>query len=404
MTGPATTAAGPGATPPAAPAESVGPAAPDRAAAPRHLYVHVPFCARRCSYCDFAIAVRRVTPVADYVEAIRREMALRYPAGAAPWRVETLYLGGGTPSALGGAGVERLMETLRAGATLDPGGEVTLEANPDDVTQESAAAWRAAGITRLSIGAQSFDAAALAWMHRTHSPARTRAAVEAARHAGFTRLSVDLIFALPASLGRSWARDLEAALGLGVDHISLYGLTVEPTTALGRWVARGAVTEAPEEVYEVEYLAAHAALAGAGYEHYEVSNFARPGTMRARHNSAYWSGAPYAALGPGAHAFDGVERRWNAASYVEWRRRVLAGQDPVAGAERLTPDNRVAERVYLELRTLSGTVLREEEQAMVAPWVDAGWARLDGDRLGLTASGWLRLDALAVALANVRSR
>jgi oxygen-independent coproporphyrinogen-3 oxidase len=240
-------------------------------------------------------------------------------------------------------------------------------------------------------------------MHRGHSAERIGEAVRMVRAAGIESVSLDLILALPTSLGRSWAADLDEALSLETDHVSLYGLTVEESTPLARWVARGAAVEAPEEAYEAEYLAAHARLTSVGYEHYEVSNFARHG-YRATHNAAYWSGAPYAGLGPAAHGFDGVARRWNAASYSRWLDLVTRGADPVDGAERLTPENHLQERVYLELRTAGGTVLNNGEKELVGPWVEAGWARLCRDRLMLTETGWLRLDTLAVALANARSR
>jgi len=367
------------------------------------VYVHVPFCARRCSYCNFAIAVRRHVPVDAYIDGIVREMDARYPVGETSWAVRTLYLGGGTPSALGPKGVARLLEVLQGRMVLDADAEVTLEANPEDVSDLATVAWRSAGINRVSIGAQSFDARALDWMHRGHSAERIREAVETARAAGFENVSLDLILALPASLGRSWAADLDEVLSLRSDHISLYGLTVEPGTPLARWIARGTAAEAPEEAYEGEYLAAHEVLTGAGYEHYEVSNYARPG-YRACHNGAYWTGAPYAGLGPAAHGFDGEARRWNASSYTRWLELVSGGVDPIEGAERLTAENRMQERLYLELRTAGGTVLDGEEKELAGPWVEAGWARLCGDRLVLTATGWLRLDALAVALANARSR
>ena len=167
-------------------------------------------------------------------------------------------------------------------------------------------------------------------------------------------------------------------------------------------MARRDVAEAPEELYEAEFSDAHRILTAAGYEHYEVSNYARPG-RRARHNGAYWSSAPYLGLGPLAHGFDGHERRWNEPNYAAWLDRVLAGADPVAGREMLTPANRTAERVYLELRTTRGTVLNEAEVELARTWVEAGWARLDGSLVVLSPPGWLRLDTLAVALVNARS-
>jgi oxygen-independent coproporphyrinogen-3 oxidase len=209
---------------------------------------------------------------------------------------------------------------------------------------------------------------------------------------------------VPAILERSWDDDLARTVALAPSHVSLYGLTIEHTTALARWVERGQVTEAPEERYEAEFLRAHEALTEAGFEHYEVSNFARPG-RRSRHNWAYWSGAAYAGIGPAAHGFDGSRRRWNVAPYEQWRRRLAAGEDPVAGIESLSEENRVTEGVYLGLRTAAGLRLSAGEVPSIRPWIQAGWASVDDDaRLVLGASGWLRLDALTQSLTAARSR
>lgn len=370
---------------------------------PRHLYLHVPFCARRCSYCDFSIAVRRVVPVDEFVRGVTRELELR--AGCAgDWHLETVYLGGGTPSRLGPLGVQRLMDVLRSRATIAPRAEVTLEANPDDVHDAALVrAWKAAGVTRVSLGAQSFQDPVLAWMRRSHDAATIRRAVQALDDAGLESWSVDLIFALPANLRRDWAADLDAALALRPPHLSLYGLTVDAATPLGKWRDRGDVVETPDEEYEREFLLAHASLTAAGYQHYEVSNFARPG-HRARHNSAYWTGAAYLGLGPSAHGFDGAERRWNRAAYADWLATVSGGDDPCAGRESLTAAQRDTEEVYLGLRTDHGLRLVPSDQAEVDRWVNAGWAVHAGERVVLTALGWLRLDALASSLTLCRSR
>ncbi len=369
---------------------------------PRHLYVHVPFCARRCSYCDFSIAVRRTTPVDEYLGALESELQIRFPADGA-WELDTLYLGGGTPSRLGAEGIARLLDLVRAHATLAPGAEITIEANPDDVDAHSVAAWRASGVNRMSLGVQSFDPAVLHWMHRLHDPETAAAAVRTARAGGLSDLSIDLIFALPSSLSRDWSRDLDLALALEPTHLSLYGLTIEHRTPLGRWRDRGDVSEAPEEQYELEYLEANQRLGAAGFDHYEVSNFGRPGA-HARHNSAYWSGVAYGGIGPAAHEYDSVARRWNVGPYADWVRRLEMGEDPVGGTEVLTVENRIAEAVYLGLRTDAGLQLIGEERARVDPWIRAGWGSIDDGVLRLTPLGWLRLDALAADLTVVRSR
>lgn len=388
------------------------------AAAWPHIYVHVPFCGRRCSYCDFAIAVRRDVPVSEFNDAIMAELVTRQiRPSSAP--VRSIYLGGGTPSKLGATGLGDLIAivTRTLGveklSTSPDELEVTIEVNPEDVTPAAAKAWAAAGVNRASIGVQSFDPAVLAWMHRDHSPNQVRSAVHSLRDAGIRELSLDLIFAVPESLNRSWTKDIDEVLKLDPDHLSLYGLTVEPKTPLGRWTARGEVAEAPEERYESEFLEADRRLRAAGFEHYEVSNYGLPG-KRARHNSAYWSGAPYLGLGPSAHGFAASPiptRRWNRPAYADWLRAVQAGEDPIAGSEELGPAERAAEEVYLGLRTTDGLSIFQNELKTVTPWIEAGWGVISeraphaesAGRLILSPAGWLRLDSLAAALTSLRS-
>lgn len=371
-----------------------------------HLYVHVPFCARRCSYCDFAIAIRREVPWRAFADSVAREYDVRR-VGDQSVPLSTLYFGGGTPSRLGPVGVPALLEALHQRVALQPDAEVTLEANPEDITPQAVAAWRDGGINRLSIGVQSFDDQVLAWMHRVHDAAAAEQAVRVARGEGITAFSLDLIFATPDRLQRDWGRDLDRVLALEPDHVSLYGLTVEPRTPLGRWHARGDEQEASEDRYAQEFLLAHERLTAAGFEHYEVSNFSRPG-RRARHNSAYWKGSPYVGLGPSAHGYDGAARRWNVEAYAAWERMLGDLRDPLGGEEWLTADNRVAEAVYLGLRTVDGLPVTPEELAFVEPWVAAGWVQrvrtAHSPRVACTVQGWLRLDALAAALTAFRSR
>jgi oxygen-independent coproporphyrinogen-3 oxidase len=368
----------------------------------RHVYVHVPFCARRCSYCDFAIAVRGRVPADEFVAAVARELELRALGSAAPG-VDTIYFGGGTPSRLGARAMKHLLDVVTQRFPPAAGAEITLEANPDDVDDASVAVWRDAGVNRVSLGVQSFDDRALAWMHRTHDSARVAAAAAALANGGVESWSLDLIFSLPSSLERDWTRDLHRAIELAPPHISLYGLTVETHTPIARWRDRGVIVEGSEDAYEAEYLEAHQALSSAGYRHYEVSNYGQPG-RESRHNRGYWNGASYVGLGPAAHGYDGQERRWNEREYTAWLRRVHEGEDPVSGMEALTAENRVSEEVYLGLRTCDGLATSPAEREAVGPWVDAGWATLDGDHLRLTPMGWLRLDSLAASLTSIRSR
>jgi len=363
-----------------------------------HLYVHVPFCARRCSYCDFAIAVRRDVPSAAYTDAVLREWAVwqSHEIWAESPGVESVYFGGGTPSRLESEAIARTIERIAADRPVAAGAEVTLEANPDDVTGPAARGWKAAGINRVSLGGQSFDPAVLRWMHRTHSAAQTGAAVETLRDAGIPELSLDLIFGLPAALARDWSTDLERALALGPDHLSLYGLTVEDHTPLARWTARGEVAPVNENRYAAEFLQADAILGRAGYEHYEVYNSSLPG-RRARHNSAYWRRAPFIGIGPSAHSAWGANRRWNLREWVAYQRAMTAGESPVAGTEQLDDAAVELEEIYLGLRTREGVPGDRLPPETSAAWIEAGWATASEGAVRLTAEGWLRLDALTVA-------
>ena len=364
----------------------------------RHVYVHVPFCSRRCSYCDFSIAVRRDVPAAAFADSIAVEFGRRHGhAGLA--NVETLYFGGGTPSKLGPRGVADLISRLHdSGLGLAKGAEVTLEANPEDISQDAAEAWLEAGVGRLSVGVQSFSDESLTWMHRTHSANQAEAGFQAARAAGFGDISLDLIYALPARLGRAWEADLERAIALAPDHLSVYGLTVEPRTPLGKWTSRGAEVQQTDDRSAEEFLVAGRLLGLAGFDHYEVSSYARPG-KRSRHNSAYWRRVPYLGLGPSAHSFDGASRRWNLSALAAWEAALANGDDPVDGTEQLTPDQHAAEAIYLQLRSDGGATLRSEANAGRAKrWVEEGWASFDGAKTRLTAEGWLRLDALVASL------
>jgi oxygen-independent coproporphyrinogen-3 oxidase len=363
-----------------------------------HLYLHVPFCARRCSYCDFAIAVRREVPSRAFVAAVSREWEewQEHPVWQDSAEVRTVYFGGGTPSRLDPGGIGTLLEHIARARTLSADAEVTLEANPDDVSPAAAAAWRAAGINRVSLGVQSFDPTVLRWMHRTHTVEQVAPAVEIIRAAGIDDLSLDLIFGLPAALGRNWDGDLARAFALTPDHLSLYGLTVEEHTPLGRWAERGEVTPVDEARYAIEFLAAHEALAAHGYEHYEVSNAARPG-HRARHNSAYWQRAPFIGLGPSAHSGFGRTRQWNLRDWAAYERASRAGQSVVEGTEELSDEAVALEEVYLGLRTADGLPAGRVDEATLSAWAGESWSQITDGRVRLTAEGWLRLDALVAA-------
>lgn len=384
-----------------------------------HLYVHAPFCARRCPYCDFAVTVRRTGGHEEWSEAIRAELDMRErggPAGdpvtlARPLR--TLFVGGGTPSLLGADAMGALGRILGPERVASMTLEWTAEANPESFGPEVARGWRDAGVTRVSLGVQSFDPAVLRWMGRLHGPEGAETAVNTARAHGLANLSLDLIFGLPARLGRNLRTDLDAALALEPAHLSLYGLSAEQGTPLARWIREGREIPLDDDAYAEEYLRIAERLVSEGYRHYEVSNFARPG-FESVHNQAYWSGTPYLGLGNGSHSYLPPFRCWNFRNWDEYSNRVLAGKDPTLEREAVEGEPRVLEIIWLGLRTADGWTLPvgtggngpgSEEMAaageIARSWQVRGLAAVRGGRVILTPEGWLLLDELAVQMAGV---
>ena len=286
----------------------------------------------------------------------------------------------------------RVLDGIRARRPVAPEVEITLEVNPDDVRGAVAGRWRAMGINRLSIGAQSFDPAVLEWMHRTHTVRDVSAAVAIVRQEGFANVSLDLIFAVPAHLQRDWTRDLDQALGLEPTHLSLYGLTVEQHTPLARWVERGETQRTDDESYATEFLEADRALVAAGFDHYEVSNAARPG-FRSRHNSAYWKRRPFIGLGPSAHSGWDRERQWNIREWAAYAAAIAQGAGVMEAGETLSDEAVALENLYLGLRTSDGVPASTIPANVRERWIEEGWAKAVGitwySRLR-DGFGWMR--------------
>ncbi|HLK12865.1 MAG TPA: radical SAM family heme chaperone HemW [Candidatus Binatia bacterium] len=374
------------------------------------LYVHVPWCRRICPYCDFNVYASRRPPEGAYTEALVAEIAAR--GAAEPWagrRVRSVYLGGGTPSLFSPAAIGRILEAAAAVFGLVAAAEVTIEANPGTVDRRRLAGYRAAGVNRLSLGAQSFAPAALRVLGRDHTPGDTAAAVAAARAAGIANVSLDLIFAVPGTTCADWEADLARAIALGPEHVSAYGLTYEEGTPLYARRARGRVRTVDEATEAAMAEAAAATLAAAGYERYEISSWARPG-FASRHNASYWDGSDYLGVGAGAHSFAAAPapgRRWaNRRLPAEWRAAVAARGSGVAEEERLTAAQARGEFVLTGLRRIVGVDLVEFERRFVHPLaaVFPHVARLRADglveesagrHLRLTARGLLFADSVA---------
>ncbi|MCD7970234.1 MAG: radical SAM family heme chaperone HemW [Alistipes sp.] len=312
------------------------------------LYLHIPFCKRKCVYCDFFSTAQYDTYGASYIDAALREMeaARDYLAGEP---MATVYLGGGTPSLYPASDIARLLDGARE---LFGGGaitETTLEANPEDITPQYLQELKTAGIDRLSLGIQSFDDDLLAFMKRRHDSARAAASVALAREAGFGNIGIDLIYGIPGLTLPLWEATLRQAISMAPEHISAYHLTFEPGTTLGRWLAAGKAAEIAEEESHRQYDLLHRLLTDAGYEHYEVSNFARPG-CRSRHNSSYWTGEKYLGIGPGAHSYNGRTRRWCAMTLPEY----VDAPQILYESETLTPDDIYNELIMTSLRCTDG--------------------------------------------------
>ena len=361
------------------------------------IYIHIPFCKTRCKYCDF-FSTTHLEKRSQYVEALLAEMrdrvaiahseASNSPQGV-QYPISTIYIGGGTPSTLEVEQMRRLGEEVMRLAGDEAKGErreITLEANPGDITLEKATAWRAIGINRLSMGIQSFDDDLLRLIGRRHTAEQAREAVAIAQAAGFDNISIDLMYALPSQTMEQWQRDVAEALQLGVQHISTYGLIYEEGTVLTALLERGHITPVDEdtEIQMYDYLVEQ--LTANGFEHYEVSNFALP-NRRSKHNSNYWNDTPYIGLGAGAHSYDGTVRSWNISDVDAYIEQAMA-HHLQPEQEILTEEQRHTERVMLGLRTNQGISICEIDLSKAMPYIEQGLLTQKGERIMATTKGY----------------
>jgi len=352
------------------------------------IYVHFPYCVHRCFYCDFNLITPKVIPQEAYTRAILNELQMRASRLSGPAR--SLYFGGGTPSLWDTEWFKKVISAAADEPGLLPTAEITLEANPSDISVEQCERWLSAGINRLSIGIQSFDSRTLSAADRRHTGEEALESVGIARKAGFERLTVDLMYGLPGQDESDWQGELQQAIALDVPHLSVYGLTVEEATPLHGLVNRGEIALPPDEVSHRMFFMAHDVLRAHGYEHYEVSAYAKEG-QRAVHNSGYWNWRPYLGLGAGAHGFDGISRWENIRRVKTYISKAGAGMDPTASEERLEADSGSFERLMVGLRRLTEGASLQGECARYRPKADEliqrGWLEEASGNVRVTREG-----------------
>jgi oxygen-independent coproporphyrinogen III oxidase len=375
------------------------------------LYLHIPFCERKCLYCDF-YSVENFSPMAEFLEALHHEIDLR-ASYANNSTFDTIFFGGGTPSLLHPTQLELLLTHLHHTFSIADDAEITLETNPGTVTVEKLRAYRALGVNRLSIGVQSFHEDELRFLSRIHDRAEAIRCVESARVAGFGNLSIDLIFSLPGQDLFRWDSSLAQAVALETEHISAYSLIVEDNTPLARLVEGKQISPNPLETEAEMFNHTMAFLESHGFEHYEVSNYARPG-FRSRHNHNYWNHQNYLGFGPSAHSFwkspeTMVGRRWwNQANISQYCDRLLQNQEPLGGQEFVRTQELMAERIFLGLRSDGvdltqferefGVSLDENHSSTIQQLLEEDYAALDHRRLRLTARGFMVCDEISQRL------
>ncbi len=367
------------------------------------IYLHIPFCKKACHYCDFHFSTS-VDLKSQMVEAMTQELT-QNSNYIGHELVETIYFGGGTPSLLCQAELESLLNHIRSLFNVAEDAEITLEANPDDLDQNKLRQLYSAGINRLSIGVQSFRDSDLKWMNRVHTADEAIRVVKNAQDLGYDNITIDLIYGLPDLTNEDWLKNVRSAIALNVQHVSAYSLTVEPKTVLQKWVSEGKV-KLDDECFPQQLQTLKQVLSENGFDHYELSNFAKPG-FQSKHNSAYWEGKTYLGVGPSAHSYNGVSRRWNVANNPQYVKRIASGQ-LVFEEETLSSSDKINEFLMTRLRTAKGFKLadfnalpevnRQLFQSELAPWIKSGHARNVANTISLTEKGLLISDSIIASL------
>lgn len=360
------------------------------------IYIHIPFCRQACHYCNFHFATS-LQYKNDFITALLKEIPLQknYLGNE---QVGTIYFGGGTPSLCTKEEIRDILAALHASFVIADAAEITLEANPDDMTAQNLEDWKAAGINRLSIGVQSFFDEDLQWMNRAHTAAEALASLTLATTC-FDNITIDLIYGTPQLTNEKWKQNVETALALGIPHLSCYALTVEPKTPLDKMIRQHKSDDVDPDKQSEQFLLLMQWLEEAGYEHYEISNFAKPG-YRSRHNSSYWKGSNYLGLGPSAHSFNGNSRQWNIANNSVYIRSLSDGTIPFE-KEELTKTQKLNEYIMTSLRTTEGLQLDITGKEILdksQSFITAGWMKLENNALILTKEGKLLADGIAAKL------
>jgi len=365
------------------------------------IYIHVPFCKQACHYCDFHFSTS-LKYRDEMVQAIIREVELQknYLAGET---IETIYFGGGTPSLLSADELNRIINTVTGLHTVSSDAEITLEANPDDLHQSAIKALRQTPVNRFSIGIQSFFDEDLLWMNRAHHAAEAESSVKRAQDAGFENITADLIYGYPLLTDVKWQQNMDKLFALDVPHISAYSLTVEPRTALATFIKNKKAAQLNDQQSAEQFLTLMGETEKHGFEHYEISNFAKPGNY-SRHNTNYWRGVKYLGVGPSAHSFNGDTRQWNIANNAKYLAGLADGKIP-SELEELTEENRLNEYIMTSLRTMWGLDLNKLETIAAGttaillkearPFFEKDWLQKNDDILTLTLSGKLYADHIA---------
>lgn len=368
------------------------------------IYIHIPFCKQACYYCDFHFSTS-LKYKDELLGALQNEIRLQkdYLNGET---VETIYFGGGTPSLLKGNEINALIDTITRYHTVSSDAEITLEANPDDLDHEKVSALRQTPVNRFSIGIQSFFDEDLFWMNRAHRAAEAEASVKRVQDCGFENITADLIYGYPLLTGQKWKQNLEMMFALNIPHVSAYGMTVEPKTALAAYIKKKVYAPMDEAQSAEQFMVLMNTMEQQGYEQYEISNFCRPGHY-SRHNANYWKGVKYLGIGPSAHSFNGEARAWNVANNAKYI-QALAGNQIPAEREELTEQNRLNEYIMTALRTMWGldidkldNIAKNASTELISaaePYFDKGWLQREGQIFTLTQEGKLYADLVASEL------